>query len=153
MDLMRSLLVRDTFRELEDMADRLNRLVGGSAGTRVGSQETMARADWAPAVDVVETDTEFQILAELPGLEKEDVKLSVEGGVLAISGRREPMKEGKGTRIHRLERASGSFLRSFSVPDSVDETRVKANYRNGILTVHLPKTEKAKPRSIEVKVE
>ncbi len=153
MDLMRSLLVRDTFRELENMADRLNRLVGGSAGTRVGSQEAMARADWAPAVDVVETDTEFQILAELPGLEKEDVKLSVEDGVLAISGRREPIKEEKGTRIHRLERASGSFLRSFSVPDSVDETRVKANYRNGVLTVHLPKTEKAKPRSIEVKVE
>ncbi|GIW55874.1 MAG: heat-shock protein Hsp20 [Nitrospiraceae bacterium] len=153
MDLMRGLLVRDTFRELEDMADRLNRLVAGSPGTRAGSQETMARADWAPAVDVLETDTEFQIIAELPGVEKEDVKLSVEGGVLAISGRREPAKEEKGTRIHRIERASGSFLRSFSVPDSVDETKVKANYKNGILTVHLPKMEKARPKSIEVKVE
>lgn len=113
----------------------------------------MARADWAPAVDVLETDTEFQIIAELPGVEKENVKLSVEGGVLAISGRREPAKEEKGTRIHRIERASGSFLRSFSVPDSVDETKVKANYKNGILTVHLPKMEKARPKSIEVKVE
>lgn len=152
MDLMRGLLVRDTFRELEDMADRLNRLVAGSAGTRVGNQEAMARADWAPAVDVLETDAEFQIIAELPGLEKEDVKLSVEGGVLAISGRREQVEE-KGTRLHRIERASGSFFRSFSVPDTVDETKVKASYKNGILTVHLPKTEKAKPKSIEVKVE
>ncbi len=153
MDLMRGLLVRNTSRELEEMADRLNRLVAGRAGTRVGSQEAMARADWAPAVDVLETDTEFQISAELPGLEKEDVKLSVEGEVLGISGRREPVKEEKGTRIHRIERASGSFLRSFAVPDSVDETKVKASYKNGILTVHLPKTKTVKPKSIEVKVE
>jgi HSP20 family protein len=111
----------------------------------------MALVEWVPVVDVMETDEEFQISAELPGVEKKDVKLSVENGVLLISGRREQEEE-KGKRYHKIERAYGSFARSFTMPDVVDEQKVTAEFKNGVLTVRLPKSEKASPKSIEVRV-
>jgi hypothetical protein len=88
----------------------------------------------------------------LPGVDKEKVKLSVEDGVLTISGRREPEKEEPGMRLHRMERAYGSFARSFAVPDTVDQQKVTAEFKNGLLTVRLPKSEKARPKSITVTV-
>jgi HSP20 family protein len=143
----------ETFRELENVSERLSRLLAASrAGAGDGQKESMALADWAPAVDVLETDTEFQIQAELPGLEKEQVSLSVEEGVLTISGRREQEKEGNGKRYHKIERAYGGFARSFTVPDLVDQHKVSAEFKNGVLTVRLPKSEKARPKAIEVKV-
>jgi HSP20 family protein len=143
----------ETFRELENVSERLSRLLAASrAGAGDGQKESMALADWAPAVDVLETDTEFQIQAELPGLEKEQVSLSVEEGVLTISGRREQEKEGHGKRYHKIERAYGGFARSFTVPDLVDQHKVSAEFKNGVLTVRLPKSEKARAKAIEVKV-
>lgn len=113
----------------------------------------MAVADWVPVVDVVETDSEFQLLVELPGVEKADVKLSIEAGVLTISGQRTQEREQQKTRrYHRVERSYGRFARSFTLPDSVDDEKLAAEFRNGILTIHLLKSEKAKPRSIEVKI-
>jgi len=111
----------------------------------------MAVADWIPIVDVVETDSEFQLLVELPGVEKEDVKLTVEAGVLTITGQPGQEKDER-QRYHRVERSYGRFARSFSLPDAVDEQKVGAEFRNGILIIHLLKSEKAKPRSIEVKI-
>jgi HSP20 family protein len=144
---------RDAFKEIEQISDRLNRLLGEGRGqTDDGREESMASADWTPLVDVVETDAEFQIRAELPGVDKEKVKLSVEDGVLTISGRREPEKEEPGMRLHRMERAYGSFARSFAVPDTVDQQKVTAEFKNGLLTVRLPKSEKARPKSITVTV-
>lgn len=143
----------ETFRELENVSERLSRLLAaGRAGTGDGERESMALADWIPAVDVLETDAEFQILAELPGVEKEQVSLSVEEGVLTISGRREQEKEGTGKRYHKIERAYGSFTRTFTVPDIVDQHKVSAQFKNGVLTVRLPKSEQARPKAIEVKV-
>lgn len=143
----------ETFRELENVSERLSRLLAASrAGAGDGQKESMALADWVPAVDVLETDTEFQIRAELPGIEKEQVSLAVEEGVLTISGRREQEKEENGKRYHKIERAYGSFARSFTVPDIVDQHKVSAEFKNGVLTVRLPKSEKARPKSIEVKV-
>ncbi|ALA58589.1 Hsp20/alpha crystallin family protein [Nitrospira moscoviensis] len=143
----------ETFRELENVSERLSRLLAASrSGAGDGQKESMALADWAPAVDVLETDTEFQIQAELPGLEKEQVSLSVEEGVLTISGRREQEKEGNGKRYHKIERAYGGFARSFTVPDLVDQHKVSAEFKNGVLTVRLPKSEKARAKAIEVKV-
>jgi HSP20 family protein len=112
----------------------------------------MAVAEWAPIVDVSETESAFQIRAELPGVDKNDIKLSVEDGVLTISGRREQEKDETGIRYHRRERVSGSFARSFTLPDSVDEQKVAAEFKNGVLTVSLPKSEKAKPKSIQISV-
>ena len=112
----------------------------------------MALVEWVPVVDVMETDEEFQIRAELAGVEKHHVKLSVEKGVLVISGHREQEKEEKGKRYHKIERAYGSFARSFTMPDSVDEEKITAEFKNGMLTVRLPKSEKARPKSIEVRI-
>jgi len=143
---------RDTFRELENMSERLNRMLPRRTMPDGGQDESLALGDWAPLVDVIETDADFQIQVELPGVEKKDVKLSVEDGVLMISGRREQEKEEKGKRHHRVEMAYGNFARSFMVPDSVDGQKVTAEFKNGILTVRLPKSEKARPKSIEIQV-
>jgi HSP20 family protein len=103
-------------------------------------------------VDITETDVEYLIKAEIPEVKKEDVKVAVEDGVLTMQGERKQEKEEKGKKFHRVERYYGSFLRTFTVPDNVDETKVKAEFKDGILNVHLPKTEKAKPKAVEVKV-
>jgi HSP20 family protein len=108
--------------------------------------------DWAPMVDIAETDEEFLIKAEIPEVKKEDVKVSIENGVLAIRGERKQEKEEQGKRYHRVERYYGSFLRTFTVPDNVEESRVKAEFKDGVLNLHLPKSEKAKPKAIDVKV-
>ena len=158
MDLVRAMMNPDTLRDLENMSDRINRLLarrsraGSSRDESSGRDESMALVEWVPVVDVMETDEDFQIRAELPGVEKEDVKLSVENGVLAISGHREQEKEEKGKRYHKIERAYGSFARSFTMPDVVDEQKVTAEFKNGVLTVRLPKSEKARPKSIEVRI-
>lgn len=143
---------RDTLRDLQNMSDRIDRLLAGRNVPSAGRDEAMALVDWAPAIDVMETNEEFQIRAELPGVEKKDVKLSVENGVLLISGHREQEKEEKGKRYHKIERAYGNFARSFTVPEAVDPEKVTADFKNGLLTVRLPKSEKARPKSIEVQV-
>ncbi|MBP8154901.1 MAG: Hsp20/alpha crystallin family protein, partial [Nitrospira sp.] len=89
---------------------------------------------------------------ELPEVKKDDVKVTVEDGVLTIQGERKQEKEDKGTKYHRIERSYGRFVRSFTLPDSVDESKVKAEYVDGVLLLHLPKSEKAKPKQIDVKI-
>lgn len=148
---MTALMRWDPFRELEEMSDRLNRMFARPA-TRTNGKETMTVADWTPTVDISETDGEYQIKAEIPDVKKEDVKVTVEDGVLTIQGERKQEKEEKGKRYHRIERSYGSFVRSFSLPDVIDEEKVKAEFKDGVLSLHLPKSEKAKPKAIEVKV-
>ena len=146
-------LVRwDPFRELEDMSYRLNRMFSRPALPQANGKETMIVADWVPSVDVSETDGEYQIKAEIPDVKKEDVKVTLEDGVLTIQGQRKQEKEDKDTKYHRVERAYGSFVRSFTLPDLIDEQRVKAEFKNGVLNLQLPKSEKAKPKAIEVTV-
>lgn len=145
-------LVRwDPFRELEEMSDRLNRVFARPA-TRPSGKETLTVADWIPTVDISEIEGEYLIKAELPEVKKEDVKVSVEDGVLTIQGERRQEKDEKGRKFHRVERSYGSFVRSFTLPESVDEGAVKAEYKDGILNLHLPKSEKVKPKAIDVKV-
>lgn len=146
-------LVRwDPFRELEDMSERLNRVFTRPALRTSGGKEHLTVADWIPTVDISETDEEYLIKAELPEVKKEDVKVTVEDGVLTLYGERRQDKEEKGTRFHRVERSYGSFVRSFTLPESIDEGGVRADYKDGVLNLHLPKTEKVKPKAIEVKV-
>ncbi len=140
------------FRELEEMSDRLSQIFGRSLTPKEGGKEEIAVAEWSPLVDITEDDKEYLIKAELPEVKKEDVKLSVHDNVLSISGERKYEKEEKGKKYHRVERAYGSFTRSFTLPDDADAGKVAAEYKDGILKVHLPKSEKAKPKSIEVKV-
>jgi HSP20 family protein len=145
-------LVRwDPFRELEDMSERLNRVFSRPA-LRTSGKENLTVADWMPTVDISETEGEYLIKAELPEVRKEDVKVTVENGVLTLQGERRQEKEEKGKRFHRVERSYGSFVRSFTLPESVDESGVKAEYKDGVLNLHLPKSEKVKPKAIDVKV-
>jgi HSP20 family protein len=147
-------LVRwDPFRELEEMSDRLNRVFSRPALRTTGNgKEHLTVADWMPTVDITETEGEYLIKAELPEVKKEDVKVTVENGVLTLQGERRQEKEEKGKKFHRVERSYGSFVRSFTLPESVDENGVKAEYKDGVLNLHLPKSEKVKPKAIEVKV-
>ena len=152
MDILRGMINQDSLRELENMSQRLNGVLRGRSTPREDREEAMALADWIPMVDVVETEGEFLLHAELPGVEKKDVKLSIERGVLMLAGQRDQPKEEKGRRYHRIERPYGRFARSYTMPELVDEQKLTAEFRNGVLTVHLPKSEKAKPKSIEVQV-
>ncbi len=140
----------DPFRELEDMSSRLNRLFGQPLSTRPEGGESFA--DWAPAIDVQETEAEYLVKADLPDVKREDVKISVQDGVLAVEGERRQEKEEKGKTFHRIERSYGRFVRRLSVPTDVDQTRLTAEFKDGVLNVHLPKSPIAKPQTIDVKV-
>ena len=104
-------------------------------------------------MDIAEDDKEYTVKAELPGLNKENIKVSVEGGVLSIAGERKVEKEEKNKRYHRIERSYGSFTRSFTLPDDASGEKVSAEFKDGVLKVHLPKEEKAKSQSVEVKID
>src|SRR5688572_33492779 len=145
-------LVRwDPFRELEDMSERLNRVFSRPTLRNTG-KENLTVADWMPTVDISETESEYLIKAELPEVRKEDVKVTVENGVLTLSGERKFEKEEKNRKYHRIERAYGIFTRCFSLPDDAEDGKVTAEFKDGLLTVRLAKSEKARPKSIEVKV-
>jgi len=144
----------DPFKELDNLHQQLSAAFGRAPWRRKDSdQETLPLATWAPLVDITEDDNEYLIKAELPEVRKEDVRVSVENGVLSISGERKIEKDEKTTRFHRVERSYGSFVRSFTLPEGTDGAKVKAEFKDGLLKVHLPKSEQAKPRSIEVKVD
>ena len=138
-------------RELEEMSDRLNRVLTRGARGR-NENEAMTVADWIPLVDISETTAEYVIKAEIPEVKKDDVKVTLEHGVLTVQGIRRQEAEEKGKKYHRVERSYGSFVRRFSLPDVVDDAQVQAVFKDGILMLHLPKSEKAKPKAIEVKV-
>jgi HSP20 family protein len=133
---------------------RLNSMLDDALGNwpTLGENGSVTSA-WVPAVDVVENKEGVRILVELPGVKPEDVKLSVENGVLTIRGEKRSAYEEKTDRMHRYERQYGSFERTFALPSSVDVERIEARYDAGVLTVELPKAEKAKPKQIEIKAQ
>lgn len=143
----------DPFKELEEMHSRLSTLFGRLPVRKEGEkEEAMTVAEWSPLVDITEDDKEYLIKAELPEVKKDDVKITVHDDVMTITGERKYEKEEKGKKYHRVERAYGSFTRSFTLPEDADGSKIAAEAKDGVLTVHLPKSEKAKPKSIEVKV-
>jgi HSP20 family protein len=143
----------DPFKDLEDLHTRLDSLFGRApTRRRDGEEEAMTVAQWAPLVDIIEDEKEYLIKADLPEVKKEDVKVTVQEGVLMITGERKVEKEEKNKRYHRVERSYGSFVRSFTLPDDADAGKVNAEFKDGLLKVHLTKSEKAKPKQVEVKV-
>jgi len=144
----------DPLREISSLENRLDKFFGrpllSSNGN--GASESMTVAQWSPLVDITEDDKEYLVKAELPDLKKEEVKVTVENGELTISGERKIEKEEKNKKFHRIERSYGSFVRSFTLPEGVSGDKVNADFKNGLLEIHLPKDEKARPKSIEVKV-
>jgi HSP20 family protein len=139
----------DPFRDLAVLQDRVNRLFGDAYGSR----EEGVFSNWVPAVDIFENEKKELVLkAELPDIRKEDVSVTVENNTLTLSGERKFDAEVKKEHYHRLERSFGSFTRSFSLPATVDTTKIGADFRNGVLTVRLPFRDEAKPRAINIEV-
>lgn len=141
----------DPFRELEELSTRLNRALGRPA-LQSGTKDSLAMTDWSPSVDILETAEDFQVKCELPELKKEDVKVNVSDGLLRIEGERKFDKEDKTKKYHRVERFYGSFMRSFALPEGVEQDKVKAEFKDGLLTVRMPKSPKTLPRSVDVKI-
>ena len=152
-ELMNALKRWNQLRELEALHHGLSSLFSRPAPLGAeGQEEPLAVAEWAPLVDISEDDREYLIKAELPEVKREDVKVTAEEGTLTIMGERKFEQEQKGRKYHRIERAYGRFGRSFSLPDDASPAKVSAEFKDGVLTVHLVKTAKAKPQQIEVKV-
>ena len=136
-----------------EIAQRMfNRLFDQSFNGWPFSQDATLTSSWAPACDIFEDKEGIKIVAEVPGLGPEDIKLSMENNTLTIRGEKKQVAEEKTERVHRYERSYGVFERSFELPSTVDAERVEAEVVNGVLTITLPKVERAKPREIQVKV-
>jgi len=105
---------------------------------------------WAPVMDIVESEKDFTVKAELPGMKKEDIKINIENNILSIEGERNTESEGKGKTFHRIERSSGQFYRAVSLPKHVDDAKIKAEFNDELLTITLPKADTAKTKAIEI---
>ena len=145
------------FKEMEDLQSRLFSLINRNFGRvplrgEEEGKESMVLMEWAPLVDISEDEKQYLIKAELPGVRREEVKVTLENGVLTLSGERKFEKEEKGRRYHRVERAYGQFTRSFTLPDDTDAGKVTAEFKDGVLRVQIAKSERALPKAIDVKV-
>jgi len=141
----------EPLREMEEFQNRISTLFGRPP-RRGNGREEITLPEWTPLADITEDEKEYLIKAELPEMKKEDVKVTVENGVLTISGERKFEKEEKKKKYHRVELGYGTFMRGFALPDDADFSKVNAEFKNGVLRVHVPKSEHAKPKQIEVKV-
>ncbi len=140
----------DPIREFAAMQDRMNRLFGN---VYLRDEDTAFRGNWVPAVDIFETENhDLVVRAELPGMSRENIEVTVENGTLVLKGEKKFDAAVKDEQYRRIERSYGTFHRSFTLPNTVDTTRVGADFKHGVLTVTLPFREEAKPRSINVEV-
>ena len=152
---MNALTQWNPFKEMDELQRRLASVFDLAPYRRSAlttGEENMTVPEWAPAVDIIEDDKEYLIKVELPEVQKDAVKVTVEGGTLTISGERKAEKEEKNRKFHRVERYYGRFERSFSIPDDAEDSKVNAEFKDGVLRVRLAKSEKARPKQIEVKV-
>jgi len=147
MTLMRN----NPFRDLLALSDRLSRLAEDSTMS-LANEGDFLTGSWSPAVDIYETDNAIVLKAELPGMTEKDIELTVDRNLLTIKGERQFENEVNKDNYHRVERAYGSFMRSFQLPATVDTTKVQAEQKNGILTITLPKKEEEKPKKINIKI-
>ena len=151
---MNTLITWHPFGELDEAQNRITRFLGGFPNRMgTGNGHSLMVADWSPLVDITEDDHEYLFKADLPEMKKEDVKVTVENGILSIFGERKTEKEEKNRKFHRIERSYGTFRRSFTLPQDADGSKVRADFRDGVLKVHLLKTAIAKSKAIEVKVQ
>jgi HSP20 family protein len=153
IEIMKTLTTWNPFRELDEVQNRLTTWFGGFPTRLFENGKGLRVADWSPQVDVIEDDKQYVIKADLPEMKKDEVKVTTENGVLCISGERKTEKEEKNKKYHRIERSFGSFERAFTVPEDADANKIAAEFKDGVLKVHLPKTPAAKPKPIEVKVQ
>ena len=139
----------DPFRDLSIMQERMNRMFE-DAGRGWRGDEPSSTTTWSPSVDIYETENEILVQAELPGVDRKDISLNLEKNVLTLKGERRFEKETKQENYHRIERAYGGFSRSFSIPATVEEDKIRADYKDGILKIALPKKEQVKAKQIQI---
>jgi HSP20 family protein len=151
---MNKLITWNQLREMDEAQNRFSRFFLGGFPNRMGSGEphSLTVADWSPEVDISEDDHGYLLKADLPEMKKEDVRVTVEDGILSVSGERKSVKEDQKKKFHRIERSFGNFRRSFTLPEDADSTKVTADFHDGVLKVHLPTTPIARSKAIEVKV-
>ena len=142
----------DPFREISTLQERMNRLFSEVARRSPVAEEEMVQGAWIPPVDIFETGDSIVIKAELPRISKEDITLEVKENTLTIKGEKKFEKDVKEESYHRVERSYGAFQRAFSLPGTVQQDKVKAKFRDGILEITIPKAEEAKPKQIKVDV-
>ena len=140
----------EPFRELSTLQSEMNRLFNSVFDSPTSPGNGGAARRWIPAMDLVETEDDFVLRADLPGMTEDDVKIEFEDGTLTISGERRSEHETKNEGYYRVERAYGSFSRSLTLPQGVDPERVSASFDKGVLEVRVPKPEARKPRRIEI---
>jgi HSP20 family protein len=141
----------EPFRDLVTTQESFNRLFNDTFGRFLG-EESRGTQTWAPAVDIYENDQNLVLKAELPGFDPKDVEVRVEDGALYLKGERKFESDVKQENFHRIERSYGSFTRTFSLPSSINADNVTAEFKNGLLTLTMPKKEEAKPKTIKIQV-
>jgi HSP20 family protein len=139
----------DPFREMVTLREKMNRLFEDAVSSR-GEEKDIVASSWTPAVDIYETEDEIVLTDELPGLADQEVEIKLEDNTLTIKGDRKFEKETKEENYHRIERAYGSFYRSFSLPHYVDQENIKAEQTHGVLKVRMPKKSESKPRKVQI---
>ena len=137
----------DPFREALSLQDRMNRIFSDFQ-YRFGGDEPVGA--WTPPVDIFEADGALVVRAEIPGVKREDIEVSVQNGALILKGERQKESELGDENVYRIERQYGTFARSFTLPTQVDASKIKATYRDGILEITLPKSAEAKPKKVEI---
>jgi len=142
----------DPFREMSSLQERMNRLFSEVLSRSPIGEEEISRGAWVPAVDIFETPESIVLKAELPGITKDDIFVEVKDNTLSLKGEKKFEKEVKEENYHRVERSYGSFQRAFTLPSTVQQDKVKAKFKDGILQIVLPKVEEAKPKQIKVEV-
>ena len=144
----------DPFQELQSWGERMSRLIGTErmpARARGTDEENLSYGTWMPPVDIVEGKDKIQLKVELPGFKEDQVNLTVEDGLLTIRGERKFNRESNEQNYHRIERSYGTFVRSFTLPNSVEQNRIQATFSDGILNIGMPKREETKPKQIPIK--
>ena len=139
--------------DLLNIRDEMNRLFDSFFTELPERRRGLLEGEWAPSVDLAETDEEVVVTAELPGVKQDDVDISITDDILTIKGEKKEEKEVKEKNYHRVERSYGSFQRSISLPTNVQPDKAKASYKDGVLHVTIPKAEEAKPKQIKINVE
>jgi len=146
--------VWDPFREFQEISDRLNRYYQGTqANNEQGEKQALRAFDWAPAVNISETDNAYLIKVDLPEVKKEDVKVTSENGVLAIEGERRQEKRSESEKFHRVESVYGRFQRRFTLPDDAQEEQIEASFKDGALQVAVPKAAAKSPKARQIAVD
>jgi HSP20 family protein len=142
----------DPFRDMVTLQERMNRLFEDSMARSKTTDEEMAMGAWTPSVDIFETPEKVVLRADLPGVVEKEIDLRIENNMLTLRGERRFLKETKEEDYHRIERSYGSFSRSFQLPGTIDQERIQATHKEGVLEVVLPKREETRPKHIKVDV-